>query len=698
MLYLAGVVVFIRLFQIQIFDRNYYIDLAQVQYLRQKLMKARRGLIYDRNNKELALNKPCYDLGIDLRLVTKHQETAQKLGKVLNMSKSKILNKIRKDKNFVWLIRKLEEEDAAVIEQMHIPSVKIVETSERVYPLKEKMAQVIGFVDVDGNGLSGIELAYDHYLIGRDGWSLLQRDAKGNTIMPIESATKEPKSGDDIILTINHVMQTIAEEELSNAVNRYHAKGASVIITNPNTGEILAMASMPGFDANHAHKYGPESWRIRSITDIFEPGSTFKIVTMTAALSYRVKKINDIIFCENGKYKYYGEEINDSEKHAWLSFQNVFKYSSNIGTVKIAHELGKTKLFKVARDFGFGNKTGIELPGDASGILKKPTSWSNFSLAAVAIGHEVAVTPLQISMAYGAIANGGLLMKPAIIKQIISKDNKILKEFKPQVIRRVMNRKIANTLAAIFEKAVKKGTGELANIPGYRIAGKTGTAQKPREGLEGYSDSMFVASFAGFYPANQPQVLIFLMIDEPHPTHSGGHVAAPTFRNILLRIIKLYDKSYLSHVKKSPTEIKVNESVSIPNLVGTRLETATSILKYLEIKYSLLGEGHFVKKQELAVADEVQEKPEIILTLSNFTINSKYTTMPNLTGLSLRKAVGKLSLRGLEVQILGSGRVVRQDPPPGAKIKVGACGLLECAPITQFNLIDNLDTEFTKEH
>jgi cell division protein FtsI/penicillin-binding protein 2 len=695
---LVGAVVVLRLFQIQILDRDYYVALANEQYLLQITVRAQRGPIYDRNGKELALNKPCYELGLYVKSVNEPKTTAKKLSKILKKSEREILNQIRSGKSFVWLTRKLEEEAAAAIEKMKLPGVTLIESSERVYPLNEKAAQVIGFVDIDGKGLSGIESAYDKYLKGLDGWSLLQKDAKGNTVMPIESATREPQDGDEIILTLDHVLQTIAEEELANAVSRYDAKGGSVVITNPNTGEVLALASVPGFNANQARKYASETWRIRSVTDIFEPGSTFKIVTMTAALFYGIKKTNDIVFGENGKFTYFGEEINDPEKHGWLSLRNVLKFSSNIGTVKIADEVGKAKLYKIARDYGFGNKTGIGLSGEVSGILKKPTFWSNFSLAAVAIGHEVAVTPLQMAMAYGAIANGGLLMKPAIIKQIKSKDKKILKEFQPQVIRRVMDRKTANTLAAILEEVVEDGTGQLAKIPGYRIAGKTGTAQKPWESKAGYSDTKFVASFAGFYPANQPELLIFLMLDEPYPTHSGGHVAAPTFRNILTRIIKLYDKSHLRYTENSTTEIKVQDTVTIPNLVGRRLETATNILKDLDIKFKLVGQGVFVKKQELKEQVKGRKNPEIILTLSDFPINSDYTMVPNLVGLSLRSAVNKLYLKGLEVQILGSGRVVRQDPPPGTKIKVGARCFLECAPVTNIKLINNLDPEFTKKY
>lgn len=688
-LYLIGSFIILRLFQVQIVDRDIYVAQAHEQYLHQQILKAKRGLIYDRNGRPLALNKPTYDVGLDLSFDVYQLEVAKKLSNILKESEHQILNRIRKGKNFVMLARKLDVETSKRIDSLNIPGLRIIETSERIYPLNEKLAQVIGFDDVDGNGISGIELAFDKYLRGRDGWSLIQKDATGKNLMPIESATKEPKKGDDVTLTIDYVLQTIAEEELSNAISRYQAKGGSIIITNPNTGEILAMSSVPGFNANHAHQFKPERWRIRSITDIFEPGSTFKIVTMMAALSSGVKKTNDIIFCENGNFKYYGKTINDPKKYGWLSCKNVLIYSSNIGTVKIAQELGKDKLYKAARDFGFGIKTGIGLSGEVSGILKKPTYWSEFSLAAISIGHEVAVTPLQMAMAYGAIANGGLLMKPSIVKQIRSEEGKIIQNFKPQVIRRVMKREIANTLAAILEETVEKGTGQLAKISGYKIAGKTGTAQKPRQGEPGYSDSKFVASFAGFFPSNHPKILIFLMIDEPYPTHSGGQVAAPTFRNTLQRILKIYNTPPVRHVNKFSSTNEIANRISVPDLVGRRLESAIKILKELNIKYQLQGEGTFVKKQDLRAGLEVEEKREIILTLSNYSDKTKYTTVPKLIGLPLRTAVAELSLRGLKVLIVGSGRVVKQEPQAGSKIKKGARCFLECAPVTKIKLIDN---------
>lgn len=504
------------------------------------VMKANRGLIYDRNLTPLALNKVSYDVGVDKHFVKNIESTSRKLAMSLSMNQSEIARKIRHGSGFVMLARRVSEKSAADIRMLNLDGVKVSELNQRVYPLNEKLAQVIGFVDVDGHGLGGLEFAYDSYLAGVDGMSILQRDATGEIVMPIANRTLEGKSGHDLVLTIDHIFQIIAEEELKKGIEKYKAHGGTILILNPNSGEILAMASAPSFDANRAADYDASSWRIRPVTDLHEPGSTFKIVTMAAALSDGMKKMNDIVFCENGKFKLYGHEINDSEKMGWQSFRNVFVNSSNIGTAKIARELGKDRLFVASRNFGFGNKTGIELPGEVSGMLKKPAEWSAFSVAAISYGHEVAATPLQIAMAYAAIANGGRLLKPAIVKEVRAKNNDVQYNFRPQVIRTVLDAPTCDNMIAILEDVVEKGTAQQAKIEGQKIAGKTGTAQKPRDGK--YSDSDFFASFVGFYPSRSARVLIYVALDEPKPMHSGGHVAAPVFRNILQRILQLSDE------------------------------------------------------------------------------------------------------------------------------------------------------------
>ena len=684
-LYLVAGVLFLRLVQIQVFGHEKYTRLAEQQYVAGHVQKAQRGLSFDRNHKPLALSNPSFDIGVDKRMIGDPEKLSRKLAVVLKKSLSEIVNKIKKGNKFVILERKIDQKKAAMINVMNLEGVSIVESTERVYPFKEKLAQVLGFVDIDGNGLSGVELQFDEHLRGEDGWSVLQKDARGKKILPISSSSENQKSGDDVVLTIDHVIQTIAEEELSATVSRFNAKGGSVIVTNPHTGEILAMASQPGFDANQAGKTSPETWRIRSITDIFEPGSTFKIVTMMAALENGVKKLDDVVFCENGKYKIFGEVINDPESRSWLSFKNVFKYSSNIGAAKIAQEIGKEKMYKAARNFGFGIKSGVELPGGVSGILNKQTEWSRFSLLAISYGHEVAVTPLQMAMAYGAIANGGKLMKPVIIKTIKSKSQETVSEFWPQSIRRVMSAKTAQIMTSILKEVVADGTGTLARISSGRVAGKTGTAQKPLDGGSGYSNTKYIASFGGFYPADHPEYLIYVAIDEPYPIHSGGHVAAPAFKKILQHILKIYPTPNETPAK----QIQKPGIEAIPDLTGRRVETAKQILENLKIQYQTNGSGQIVKSQKLQTDPDSGEFQKIILTLSDFSYENEYVIMPKLTGLSMRRAISELAIKGLSAKVFGSGRVYRQDPEPGKKIKAGARCMLEFKPRNKIETLFN---------
>lgn len=396
-----------------------------------------------------------------------------------------------------------------------------------------------------------------------------------------------------------------------------------------------------------------------------------------AALENSVKKIDEPIFCENGKYKIFGETINDPKSNAWLSFSNVFKYSSNIGAAKIAEEIGKEKMYRAARNFGFGIKSGINLPGEVSGILNKQTDWSNFSLLAISYGHEVAVTPLQMALAYGAIANGGKLMKPVIIKTIKSKNQETISEFWPQSIRKVMSVETAKEMTEILKEVVKDGTGTLAGISSGGVAGKTGTAQKPLEGKSGYSNSKYVASFGGFYPADHPEYLIYVTIDEPFPIHSGGQVAAPTFKKILQRILNIYPTS-VQVPDKTPAKPTENSSIrSIPDLIGRRVGTAKRVLENLDIRYQTKGSGEIIASQTSKTDPNSGEFQEIILTLSNFTDQTEYVVMPKLNGLSMRRAISELSMRGLTARIFGSGRVHKQVPEAGVKIKVGARCMLE---------------------
>ena len=531
---LVSIVLILRLFQIQVLGHEKYSRMAREQHLGYYTKKARRGEILDRNRKPLALNEPCYDLGFDKRQVIEYSTTSKKLSAILNADPGELHKQIRNNSQFGFIQRKLEPAQAEEIRQEKLPGVVLIESSKRHYPLNEKLAQEIGFVGIDGNGLSGLEYQLDDYLRGEDGESILQKDATGRNIMTVTA--REQTNGHMVILTIDHVIQTIIEEELAAALDKFQAEAGSVVVVNPQNGEILAMASLPGFDANKAEEFGPEAWRIRCVTDVFEPGSTFKIATLLGAIEKGSIKLDQVFDCEQGKFKLYGETITDHEKYGNLTFREIIVNSSNIGTAKVALKIGKNTLFDAARRLGFGNATGIDLPGEVNGLYKKPTQWSRFSVAGISYGYEVAVTPIQMTMAYAAVANDGLLLKPYLVKEIISPEGKTVEKGKTHVVRQVMQPETAQTMRPVLESVVEHGTGKLAKIPGRNIAGKTGTAKKLLAGKHGYSDSKYVASFAGFYPVENARFLIHVVLDEPKKRFlrragGGAHISDHAGKN-----------------------------------------------------------------------------------------------------------------------------------------------------------------------
>ncbi len=677
-LMLAFMGILVKLVHIQIVRHEAYAKLANEQYTLAHTNKAARGLILDRNQVPLAFNRRRYDVSVYKKSVKDAAAMLTSLSAILKVDIQQLRARYARNSSYVVLARGLPKNQVKAIEMQRLEGIAITRSTDRTYPFKRNLAQTLGFANVDGTGISGIELQYDKLLRGTDGWTFLQKDARGKRVMPIMSRTKKSRRGGNVILTVDNVVQSIAEEELRRAVIRHNAKGGTVVVTNPGTGEILGLASTPGFDPNRARrKVDSEAWRIRGITDIFEPGSTFKIATMLAALTSRKIKRGDLEFCENGSYQVYNETINDSEGHGYLTFDDIFIYSSNIGTAKTAAKLGKQQLYRAARDLGFGSSTGVELPGEVSGILKKPSEWTNYTLLAMSYGHEVAVTALQMAMAYGAIANGGMLMKPAIVQEILDERDRTTFKFKPQVVRQVMQPKIAAEMAEILTGVVEKGTGKLARIEGIEIAGKTGTAQKVRRDKKGYSKTKFVASFACFYPAEQARLLIYMCVDEPNPNYYGGTVVAPAVKRILERISSIPDKQLPDRHKRVPSSEVASDAV-IPKLVGHDRITAERVLRELGIKYRISGAGNVVQSQHIPTLANPEEEKQVLLVVGSTGGDNEHVLMPKVTGMSLRQAIAKLSGSGLSVKVTGTGRVVGQQPSAGSEMRVGATCHLEC--------------------
>ncbi|MFA4889316.1 MAG: penicillin-binding transpeptidase domain-containing protein [Candidatus Omnitrophota bacterium] len=528
----------LRLLFIQFFRFNYLSEIARKQHSLFVELEPHRGVIYDARLKPQAINLPVDSLFAAPNEMSQadKQSAVLRLPAILNLSRSYLQSRLLRKKSFIWLSRKITPQQSAAVKKLNIKGLGFLKESKRSYPNGYLASQVIGFAGLDNTGLEGLEVYFDKYLKGQAGWAVYLRDARQKKLDIWEKMVL-PKDGFDLILTIDEVVQYIAERELDKAYKLYHAKGANIVVLDPRTGAVLALASRPSFDLNDHGTASKDAVRNRAICDLFEPGSVFKIVTASAAIEE--KKVNeaDRFFCENGSYRVASHTLHDHTSHGWLTFKEVIGQSSNIGTTKVAQILGAEIISKYIKLFGFGVKSGIDLPGEISGMAKEPRFWSKISIAAIPIGHEVGVTALQLANAVAVIANGGMLMKPYVVREIRDKFGEPIKQFSPTAIRKVISPETAKRVKNILAGVIEEGTGKLAKIEGIAAAGKTGTAQK-LEPNGAYSHNKFVASFIGFAPLENPMVAIAVTLDEPRPYYFGGVVAAPVFKNVASDTIK----------------------------------------------------------------------------------------------------------------------------------------------------------------
>ena len=519
-----------RLFFIQCFRNKYLTHLA---YKQQNLfihLEPQRGTIFDRNLRPQAINLPSESLYAVPGEIKEKKVVIKKLFPILKLEQSYLEERLNSNKSFIWLARKLSTDVANKIKRLNFAGLNFIKESRRVYPNAHLASHLIGFAGLDNKGLEGVELFYDQYLAGSNGWGILLRDARQERLGLWEKLVM-PCNGYNLVLTIDEVIQFIVEREFDRIMKKYHPRGGSIVVLNPWTGEILALANRPTFDLNQASKVDVRVRRNRAITDLIEPGSVFKIITASAALEETEINEKDRFFCENGAYRVANHILHDHRPHGWLSFREVIEKSSNIGVTKIAQTIGKDLLYKYIRKFGFGVKAGIDLPGEISGMIKQPENWSGLSIGAIPIGQEVGITVLQLASAISVIANQGKLMKPYLVAEIQDEQGLTIKRFFPQVISQVISPQTALRIKEILVGVIKNGTGKLALMNNLRTAGKTGTAQK-LESDGRYSHRKFIASFIGFAPADNPKIAIALVIDEPRPQYFGGVVCAPAFKEI----------------------------------------------------------------------------------------------------------------------------------------------------------------------
>lgn len=526
-----GVILF-RLVSLQVLQAAELTARADRQHQKSVTLEGVRGAVTDRHGKVLAMNVEVPSIfGVPTSLDSP-ANAAKSLSSVLHIRREDIEKKLRQDKHFVWLARKVEPEKGRRLEQLSIDGIGMVMEGRRFYPKGPLLAHVLGFVGMDGMGLEGLERRYESQLHGEKRLTILQRDALGRTVFPKGLREQVPAAGHALTLTIDEVIQYIAEKELEEAVDHARAKSGTIIVMEPQSGAILAMAVSPRFDPNAVASLTADRWRNRALTDTYEPGSTMKVVVAAAALEERVMMPGSMLFGENGRMTVANTTIHDHEKLGWMTFAQMMQKSSNIGAAKTGILLGQQRLYRYLQAFGFGQRTDIDLPGEVAGLLKSPREWGRRSLASISMGQEVGVTPMQMVSAVSAIANDGVLMKPYVVSGVSDQKGQPVKEIRPQVRRRVVSPATARTLTTILEGVVASGTGTKAAIPGFRVAGKTGTAQKvdPRTGA--YSSVLSVGSFVGFVPADAPRLAMIVVIDEPQGEAWGGVVAAPVFRRV----------------------------------------------------------------------------------------------------------------------------------------------------------------------
>jgi cell division protein FtsI/penicillin-binding protein 2 len=547
----AGLLV--RLYYLQVMNHRRFTHIASSQHNTEVKIPFRRGIIYDRHTEPLAINLDAVSIFCDPRHVGNKEEAASRLSGLLGMERDAVLRKILRGKGFAWIKRKADKRTADRVREAGLDGVFFIEESKRRYPNDSLAANLIGFAGMDNKGLEGLELAYDEMLSGRCGSKQIIRDARQRAVLFRERESIPPVNGSSIVLTIDAVIQYIVEEELRKISEDNNVRAATAVVMEPVSGEILAMATYPSYDLNEYYKAPRDTMKNHAVSTIFEPGSVFKVFTASASLAEGVVEPGDIIFCENGEYEVRRRVLHDYHAYGDLTFEEVIIRSSNIGTVKTAMELGPEELYGYIKDFGFGRKTGIDIIGEVSGISRHPDSWSISDITTIPIGQGIAVTAVQLARAVSVIANGGALMRPYVVKTVLSHEGEVIKKFGPVTEKIVLSPETCDIMKDIMQNVVTDGTGRFAFSEKYDLCGKTGTAQMVDPG-GGYYDNKYNATFLGFAPKQDPAVSIVVAAFDPHPSYFGGTVSGPAFKRIAERVLE-----YLGVPKKNIPDRNGNE-------------------------------------------------------------------------------------------------------------------------------------------
>jgi len=614
-----SLVVAARMFQVSVLRHDDYLARAARQQERTIELTPVRGSILDTRGRILAESVPAKSIYADPQAVTDPKGTARSLAKIrgLDVDQKTLAKRLDGSGEFAWVARQVADDVAEEVRKLDLPGIYELEENRRAYPKQHLASTILGFVGIDGHGLAGAEHSFESHLGGRSGRVTVLRDAKRGVYLVGGEGKNSAVDGVNVQLTIDEVIQYFAEKALDEAATKHRAKSGSVVVMSPRDGRILALASWPDYDPNSFKDFPQSSWRNRTVQDLYEPGSTFKIITAAAGLEEGRVSPSKIIDCENGAIQIANRTIREHGGHRYglLSFEDVLAHSSNVGTIKVGLSLGSDTFYRYIREFGFGEKTGVELSGESAGLLRETKDWSALSNAVISIGQEIGVTPLQITRAVAAVANGGVLVTPRILERVVDREGNVLFAPEPGPTKRVVSERTAAVLNEMLKTVVARGTGSNAAMSDHVVAGKTGTAQKAERGR--YAPDKTIASFVGYVPADRPELVILVVVDEPRVGQYGGEIAAPAFRSI-----------------------------------------AEASLRYLQVEPSIPGRELDV---EFPIMATFSHKPE--------GVESGTGIVPDLRGLDARTAISLATTAGLTVRTSGTGYVASQDPEPGEKAR-----------------------------
>lgn len=674
---LAGFGIFSRLVWIQVFESRNLRIIAENQYHSKLTIQPYRGTIYDRVGRPLTDNSGEYvSLGINPHNVHDIKRLAKEFARETGINFDTIINRLNRNSKFVELGKRIPVSKA---ERLKLSGWNLIANPVncRTYPHSRTFGQLVGFTDVDNNGISGLELTYNNILSGRSGYHVIQKDVSGGKLYDSTLPNNPHEDGGDVILTVDLDIQSVLEKELISCLEFNSAEKAAGIVLNPRTGEVAAMVSLPGFDPNSPNEFPVQRQKNIAVTDLYEPGSTFKLIPTALLLEENKYFPQSIVDCGDGEISIYGKTIHDQQAYGKIPLVDVVSKSSNVGMIRLTEEMKRSELYKIISDFGFLTPTGIELTGEASGSLPKPRKWSGLTKPNLVIGQGIAVTMMQMAMAYAVIANDGVLVKPTLIRELRHSNGK-RDRVEPLEVRRVLSGSTAEYLRDMLIDAVDNGTGKRAKIEGIKIAGKTGTAQMVNFDEGGYYDDRFVASFIGYFPAERPKYLMLIAVFNPHgpkDEHTGGSVAAPVFKRVAEKIISI--KPFIRTVSINEN-VSQKELVVLPDLNFMPFNDVKTELKNLGLRYKRYGSGELVYDQSPSPGSKIEVGDVIQITLGpGKEIVGPTLIMPVLTGLSMRDAINKASINGLSVASYGSGKVSNQSPNSGTRVQVGSKCVIE---------------------